>query len=210
MNDYRDYLMHNGIKGQKWGERNGPPYPLKPEYSTGSRLRTDKERKEYLQKHKKDDGQQNKSYHQVRKDADNKEPHTGNLFGSRAIANKSREKDMERAVKYRRTLDEADLRKYISRLKLEKELKDLSDEQYKKNKKTFSETIRDITKDSAKSIGTQLLTGGAVLLLNSILFGGKKDSESINRQRTLFGKLGQWTNKQDNDYTNKNNRGDKR
>lgn len=24
------YLMHHGIKGQKWGTRNGPPYPLKP------------------------------------------------------------------------------------------------------------------------------------------------------------------------------------
>lgn len=24
-----DYLMHHGIKGQKWGVRNGPPYPLK-------------------------------------------------------------------------------------------------------------------------------------------------------------------------------------
>lgn len=23
-----DYLMHHGIKGQKWGVRNGPPYPL--------------------------------------------------------------------------------------------------------------------------------------------------------------------------------------
>lgn len=27
-NDGTDYLMHHGIKGQKWGIRNGPPYPL--------------------------------------------------------------------------------------------------------------------------------------------------------------------------------------
>lgn len=25
----RKYLMHHGVKGQKWGRRNGPPYPLK-------------------------------------------------------------------------------------------------------------------------------------------------------------------------------------
>lgn len=25
-----DYLMHHGIKGQKWGIENGPPYPLNP------------------------------------------------------------------------------------------------------------------------------------------------------------------------------------
>lgn len=27
----KDYLMHHGIKGQKWGVENGPPYPLNPE-----------------------------------------------------------------------------------------------------------------------------------------------------------------------------------
>lgn len=27
-----DYLMHHGIKGQKWGKKNGPPYPLKADY----------------------------------------------------------------------------------------------------------------------------------------------------------------------------------
>lgn len=26
---YRSKLMHHGIKGQKWGVKNGPPYPLK-------------------------------------------------------------------------------------------------------------------------------------------------------------------------------------
>lgn len=25
---YVDFLMHHGIKGQKWGQQNGPPYPL--------------------------------------------------------------------------------------------------------------------------------------------------------------------------------------
>lgn len=28
-NDFRYYLQHHGVLGQKWGERNGPPYPLK-------------------------------------------------------------------------------------------------------------------------------------------------------------------------------------
>lgn len=27
---YANELCHHGIKGQRWGERNGPPYPLKP------------------------------------------------------------------------------------------------------------------------------------------------------------------------------------
>lgn len=32
-------LVHHGVKGQKWGKRNGPPYPLDSSKSTGSRLK---------------------------------------------------------------------------------------------------------------------------------------------------------------------------
>lgn len=28
MTSYKDELYHHGVKGQKWGDRNGPPYPL--------------------------------------------------------------------------------------------------------------------------------------------------------------------------------------
>lgn len=34
-NDYRNYLVHHGIKGQKWGVRNGPPYPLDSQSNKG-------------------------------------------------------------------------------------------------------------------------------------------------------------------------------
>ena len=36
------YLAHHGIKGMKWGKRNGPPYPLSSDVSTGHRLKTAK------------------------------------------------------------------------------------------------------------------------------------------------------------------------
>lgn len=35
-------VEHHGIKGQKWGVRNGPPYPLDSSKSTGSRLKETK------------------------------------------------------------------------------------------------------------------------------------------------------------------------
>lgn len=39
MNPYSTELRHHGILGQKWGKRNGPPYPLGSDVSTGSRLK---------------------------------------------------------------------------------------------------------------------------------------------------------------------------
>ena len=39
---YKDYLMHHGVKGQKWGVRNGPPYPLTEKTSKIKKISTDK------------------------------------------------------------------------------------------------------------------------------------------------------------------------
>ena len=35
---YPDELKHHGVKGQKWGEQNGPPYPLDRSISDGTKL----------------------------------------------------------------------------------------------------------------------------------------------------------------------------
>lgn len=37
-------LCHHGILGQKWGRRNGPPYPLDSSVSTGKKLKEKKEK----------------------------------------------------------------------------------------------------------------------------------------------------------------------
>ena len=33
------WIAHHGIRGQQWGIKNGPPYPLDSSKSTGSRLK---------------------------------------------------------------------------------------------------------------------------------------------------------------------------
>lgn len=39
---YGDYLAHHGIKGQKWGVKNGPPYPLEDDQKTTSEHKRNK------------------------------------------------------------------------------------------------------------------------------------------------------------------------
>ena len=39
---YNDYISHHGILGMHWGTRNGPPYPLGSDVSTGKRLKYEK------------------------------------------------------------------------------------------------------------------------------------------------------------------------
>lgn len=48
----QDYLEHFGITGMKWGIKNGPPYPLGPDVSTGKKLK--KEAKKAARKAKKE------------------------------------------------------------------------------------------------------------------------------------------------------------
>lgn len=56
-NDYRGYLSHHGIKGQKWGEQNGPPYPLSTRVHNmvvkGRQKRAEKRRQKILHDPKK-------------------------------------------------------------------------------------------------------------------------------------------------------------
>lgn len=42
METYNDWLAHHGIPGMHWGERNGPPYPLRPMQYTKEELREKK------------------------------------------------------------------------------------------------------------------------------------------------------------------------
>ena len=61
--EYNDvlYLVHHGIKGQKWGKQNGPPYPL----SGGQMTSKEKKNNRKLYLSKKNKSAYNKKYGQI-------------------------------------------------------------------------------------------------------------------------------------------------
>ena len=49
---YEDhYISHHGIPGQKWGHKNGPPYPLKPEDHSAAEKKAKRRKEEESDEH---------------------------------------------------------------------------------------------------------------------------------------------------------------
>jgi len=61
-------MQHHGILGQKWGKRNGPPYPLDESVSTGSKLKEKKKKEKPLKAKKYDRKKSNVRKEALKKD----------------------------------------------------------------------------------------------------------------------------------------------
>lgn len=66
--EYKNYLMHHGIEGQKWGKRNGPPYPLDPEDHSAAEKKANGG--DYSQGVKQDRGERKESSSNSERDQD--------------------------------------------------------------------------------------------------------------------------------------------
>ena len=85
-----------------------------------------------------------------------------NVRAKRKSEDNAKRSDMKKAVKSRRTLSDADLKKRIERIKMEKQLKDLTAEEISPGKKFVSEVLSS----SGKKVATALVTG-------AVLYGTK-------------------------------------
>ena len=74
------------------------------------------------------------------------------------IENKAQKKERKAAAKNRRTLSDADLKKRIERIKMEKQLKDLTAEDLSPGKKAVS----DIMSSAGKKVAATVITGAAL------------------------------------------------
>lgn len=80
-------------------------------------------------------------------------------------ADKKRKKAMQKDVKKRRLLSDDDLKKKVERIKMEKQLKDLTAEEISPGKKF----VKDVMSSSGKKVATVLVTGATLYAVKSAM-----------------------------------------
>lgn len=150
-NDVSSYLAHHGIQGQKWGVKNGPPYPLGKSVSTGKRLKT---------KRGAAGGQSNKMGtldERAKRKADKKKL-------------KEIRKERRKIAKNASLLSDKELNDHIRRIKQENYLKKIVRENEGKREMKPGTPIRDMIKNEGIRMTLQMLVKN----------GPKKISELAN------------------------------
>lgn len=152
------FLMHHGIKGQKWGIR-------RFQNSDGSLTAAGKDR------YNTDDGSSRSERFKNGAKKALKVAGVAALAGAAAYGaykyGQSRPDigkriDMANAVKNRRKLSKSEIEDRISRIKLERELKNLTEEELH----PFRSVVKDVMKNSGKKVAATVATGG-------MLYAGK-------------------------------------
>ena len=135
-----DYIQHHGIKGQKWGVRR---FQNKDGTLTTAGKKRVKELNNTATEKYTGSKHDSPAYreHRMNKEADNK-----------------KKAEMRADVKNRRTLSDADLKKKIERVKMEKQLKELTAEEISPGK-AFAKRVLS---SSGQKVATSLVTGAVL------------------------------------------------
>lgn len=109
-----DELMHHGIDGQKWGVKNGPPYPLDGGHKTSGKkkYRTDKG-----YRRKNQNGSKNYSYKQD----------TGKNLSKKPVSEMTNQ----------------ELKQHINRMRLEQQYKELKQSDVRRGREYVMSYVRD-------------------------------------------------------------------
>lgn len=155
-------LYHFGIIGQKWGQQNGPPYPLSEAKSASVTKKGLRERiAEAKEKHdkKKAVREARKQLRQAKRDA--KDAKKQQKLAKKTAKIRSRIKDPKKM-----TTDE--LRDRINRLQLEQQYYKLTTPEKKEKENKAVKWIGDVFENSSKNIGTQLVTYAMGTAVNTV------------------------------------------
>lgn len=140
---YESDLYHHGIKGQKWGDRNGPPYPL----DSGQKSSAETDRKVGSTINVKKSENSSGGKNSAKSETGSKE-------------NEESEAAEKKKTKKISEMTDEELRAAISRVQLEQQYRQLT---YKPSIKTqmanqAKKVVSDVITQSATTVGKKLLT----------------------------------------------------
>ena len=160
-------LYHHGILGQKWGQRNGPPYPLSSQSHSSS------EKKAGWRKSLASGSESSKKKSIAKKatikksNEDKKDGKLASIVKKKASEalqkkaelreQKNRKKERAEMLKNRRSLSDEDVKRMINRLQDERRLKELTERDLNPGKYA----IKGILADAGKSVATDLVKATA-------------------------------------------------
>lgn len=204
---FSDELMHHGIDGQKWGKKNGPPYPLSrqdhKQVISSSKTKAEKEKaaeekrqaKEYrkaFKKRKKAEAfriKYEKKLEKQKKKQEEEEKRKQEEAAKAEEAKKKRAKEFSKSksAEDASKLSSEELQARINRLKLEEEYKNKMNSARGKQKKEG--VIRNVLKKSATTALSTAATAALTVVGKQILENlmdtnkGLKDSDIRDRRR---------------------------
>lgn len=199
------YLMHHQIKGAKWGQRNGPPYPLSKDISTGKRL---KARGAALAKRKaavakKAQVKATKASEKQKKNEEQKQAQNektkNKILKSRSIA---------KVYKHADLFSDQELEKIKNRFTLENDIKKLRDSAFIQKGRSYVDKI-GMTADGLDRIASTIEKGSKTYnnvakVMNSLYGSDMKiigEVKNTEKRTTEYTKTTRTKDKSGNDVT---------
>ena len=133
--DTKEFLAHHGIKGQKWGVSNGPPYPLKSGQKSYS------EKKASKKKSVKDEITKKVSKAKAAIKQKTEEVKGKYTQKRQASLTEYLRDHPKKIVKYKRILTDAEAKKIIDRIEFDRKLEDIRDSEIQRGRDRFKSKV---------------------------------------------------------------------
>lgn len=190
-------LYHHGILGMKWGLRNGPPYPLGSDVSTGSRLKKIFSRDKGGEEVKKTEEEKAQIARAKALKKENK----------KMLKESKRDTVTSRAVKKAKVMTDEELRAAVNRLNFEKQYANLEKDLAELNKQ--NPTLGQKVKSSIKKTLKEQIRKTGTTVLNSVTQEiNKKISDVIKDRLDQKLEIGEYKPKKDKESGSSDNKED--
>lgn len=141
MNDYdKDYLVHHGILGQKWGQQNGPPYPLDKSQKTVAELKNVARTAVNVVKNKKNQIQRDQNLKKARKAREEESER------KKEVKDLTKKGSISEILKNIDKIKPEEYEAILSRVNFEKKLKDIESDRTEKNAQAVGKILETVGK----------------------------------------------------------------